>query len=37
MRAIFILEARKPDGTMYRMEFALGVISLVWLLQLLWP
>jgi hypothetical protein len=37
MQAVFKLEASKPDGTMYRMEFTLGLASLGWLLMKLLP
>ena len=32
MRATIILEASKPCGTKYRMEFSLGLLFLGWLL-----
>jgi hypothetical protein len=32
MRASFILEATKPCGTKYRLEFSLGLVFLGWLL-----
>lgn len=31
MRAAFILEATKPCGAKYRLEFSLGIIFLGWL------
>ena len=37
MQAIYKLEASKPDGTVYRMEFAFGTLSLGWLLMKLMP
>ena len=33
MRATFILEASKSDGTMYRMQTSLDVLVLGWLLR----
>ena len=33
MRAIFILEASKSDGTMYRMQTTLDLYGLGWLLR----
>lgn len=37
MQAVLKLEASKPDGTMYRMEFSLGLTPLEWLLTKLIP
>ena len=37
MQAVFKLEASKPDGTMYRMDFAMGTLSLGWLLMKFLP
>ncbi len=33
MQAIMVLEASKPDGTVYRMKFTLGVFAPGWLLR----
>lgn len=33
MVALMVLEASKPDGTKYRMEFTLGLVPWGWLLK----
>lgn len=37
MQALFMLEASKPDGTVYRMRFSLGIAPISWLVRCLSP
>lgn len=37
MHAVMILEASRPDGTVYRMQFGLGISVPGWLLRYVLP